>query len=344
MAKPMTNVRELLARRSWRWAAVVGLLVAIFVLRLVFSQPVIGVGFLYLLPVLAGGLWFGRSGGVGVGVAAAGLYVLGNAIDAHAYLLTAALLRLAVFCSVGYAFAVVAEREHGLWRRLRRQEDELAELRALRAALVPPGIPDRPAIDLATCFVPAQERVAGDFFFVGEGPNDATVVVVGDVVGKGLEAPRRAAFVRAALAAYAPHDDDPCRLLELANTALVERAGTSEEFVTAACMVYRPADRSMTWALAGHPAPILLDEGRGLNGIGPGLPLGSERQRRLRQRRAPPCPGRRSAALHRRPARGAPALARRIGRRARPRVLTARAFRQRADRGGPVGAPGRGAR
>ena len=151
---------------------------------------------------------------------------------------------------------------------------QLAELRALRAALVPPGIPDRPAIDLATCFVPAQERVAGDFFFVGEGPNDATVVVVGDVVGKGLEAARRAAFVRAALAAYAPHDDDPCRLLELANTALVERAGTSEEFVTAACMVYRPADRSMTWALAGHPAPVLLDEGRALNGIGPGLPLG----------------------------------------------------------------------
>jgi len=30
----------------------------------------------------------------------------------------------------------------------------------------------------------------------------------------------------------------------------------------------------MTWALAGHPAPVLLDEGRALNGIGPGLPLG----------------------------------------------------------------------
>jgi len=98
--------------------------------------------------------------------------------------------------------------------------------------------------------------------------------VIGDVVGKGLEAAHRAAFVRGALAAYAPHDGDPGRLLELANSALVERAGTSEEFVTAACMVYRPSDRSISWSLAGHPAPILLDEGRGLNGIEPCLPLG----------------------------------------------------------------------
>jgi stage II sporulation SpoE-like protein len=132
----------------------------------------------------------------------------------------------------------------------------------------------RPELELATCFLPAQERVAGDFYFIGEAPNDATVVVVGDVVGKGLEAARRATFVRAALAAYAPHDDDPRRLLELANTTLVERAGTSQEFVTAACVVYRPADRSMSWALAGHPPPMLLDEGRRLNGVSPGLPLG----------------------------------------------------------------------
>ena len=228
------------------------------------------------MPVLAAALWFGRAGGLGVGLVGAGLYVLGNLFDDQGSLLAATLLRLVVFCSVGYAFAFVLEQQRVLRRRVSTQEEELSELRALRAALVPPGIPDRPAIDVATCFVPARERVAGDFFFIGEGPNDATVMVVGDVVGKGLEAARRAAFVRAALAAYAPYDDDPCRLLELANSALVERAGTSAEFVTAACMVYRPVDRSMRWALAGHPAPMLLDEGRGLNGIAPGLPLGLE--------------------------------------------------------------------
>lgn len=108
---------------------------------------------------------------------------------------------------------------------------------------------------------------------VNEGPDDSTVLVVGDVGGKGLEAARWAAFVRATLAAYAPYHDDPCRLLELANAALVERAGASEEFVTAACVVYRPANHSLSWALAGHPPPMLLDDGSWLNGIRPGLPL-----------------------------------------------------------------------
>ena len=286
----MTTVRHLLARRDARWFAVAALLFAVFGLRLAFDQPAIGVGFLYLVPVLAGALWFGRSGGVAVGVTATGLHVLGNMVDGQGHLLATGLLRLAVFSVVGYAFALLVEREGRLRRRLTTQEAELDELRALRAALVPSSVPERPAIDLATCFVPAQERVAGDFYFVGEGPNDSTVVVIGDVVGKGLEAARRAAFVRGALAAYAPYDDDPCRLLELANSALVERAGTSEDFVTAACMVYRPDDRSISWALAGHPAPILLDEGRGLNGTDPGLPLGLEEsvacdtaERRLRQ-------------------------------------------------------------
>ena len=270
----MTFLAARLRGKGVRWATVGGLLLAVFTLRLVFAQPVVGVGLLYVIPIVLAAFWFGRAGGLATAVGATALYALGFLVADTGELVAATLLRLFVFCAVGLAFAEIVEREHVLRRRLSTQHRELGELRALRAALVPPGTPERPAVDLATCFVPAQERVAGDFFFVGEGPRDATVVVVGDVVGKGLEAARRAAFVRAALAAYAPYDDDPCRLLELANSALVERAGASAEFVTAACMVYRPADRSMSYALAGHPPPMLLDEGGDLNGIAPGLPLG----------------------------------------------------------------------
>jgi serine phosphatase RsbU (regulator of sigma subunit) len=36
---------------------------------------------------------------------------------------------------------------------------------------------------LAAAFVPAGERVSGDFYVVAEGPQDSTVLVVGDVVG-----------------------------------------------------------------------------------------------------------------------------------------------------------------
>ena len=253
---------------------VVVLLAAVFALRAAVRDPAIGVGFLYVVPTVIAAVWFGPWGGLGVGVAATGLFALGALIRPQDHLLTSTLLRLAVFGSVGYAFGALVGRERHARAELARQEHELAELRALRSALVPPDVPERPDVELATCFVPAQERVSGDFFVVNEGPDDSTVVAVGDVVGKGLEAARRAAFVRAALAAYAPYNDDPCRLLELANAALIERAGASEEFVTAACAVYRPSDHSLSLALAGHPPPMLLDEGHGLKEISPGLPLG----------------------------------------------------------------------
>ena len=266
---------ELSISRDFRRAlAVVGLMLVVFAVRAAVAEPVIGVGFLYLLPTLLAALWFGRWVGVGVGVACTGLFFLATMIHPQQHALAAGLVRLVVFCAAGYAFAVLVARERVASRELALQEQELAELRGLRSALVPPQVPDRPAIDLATCFVPAEQHVAGDFFLVGEGPRGATVVVVGDVVGKGLGAARRAAFVRGTLAAYAPFDDDPCRLLELANRALIERTGASEDFVTAACVVYRPDERLLSWALAGHPPPMLLDEGKHLNGISPGLPLG----------------------------------------------------------------------
>lgn len=263
-------------RERWRAAAVAATLLAVFALRAVVSDPAIGVSFLYVVPTLLAAFWFRRRGGVIVGVISTALFFLGAIVSPQENLLSSGLLRLAVFCSAGFAFAALLRRQRDLGRQLARQTDELAELRALRSALVPPEIPERPAVDLATCFVPAQERVAGDFFVVGEGPGDTTVVVVGDVVGKGLEAARRAAFVRTALVAYTPYHDDPCRLLELANGALVERAGASPDFVTAVCLVYHPQDHSISWALAGHPPPMLLSRGERLNGIGPGIPLGLE--------------------------------------------------------------------
>jgi serine phosphatase RsbU (regulator of sigma subunit) len=250
------------------------LLAAIAAVWVLDGDPALGIGFLFIVPTMLAALWFGPLAGVGVGVAGALLYLLGALVHPHGSLVGATLVRLVLFCSVGYAFAVVSEQARRLGGRLNSQQRELEELRALRSALVPPEVPERPAVDLATCFVPAQERVAGDFFVVNEGPDNATVVVVGDVVGKGLEAARRAAFVRATVAAYAAYNDDPCELLELTNAALVERTGTSTDFVTAACMVYRPDEGKLSWALAGHPPPMLLDEGSRLNGISPGLPLG----------------------------------------------------------------------
>ena len=153
------------------------------------------------------------------------------------------------------------------------QDQELAELRVLQRALTPVEPPPRPGLDLAGCFIAAEAGVAGDFSLVAAAPRDATVLIVGDVIGHGLEAARRATFVRTALATFARFTDDPARLLEMANHALIERGGTSTEFVTAVCATLRPRERTILWAAAGHPAPLALDSGDPLPGRG-GVPLG----------------------------------------------------------------------
>jgi serine phosphatase RsbU (regulator of sigma subunit) len=75
---------------------------------------------------------------------------------------------------------------------------------------------------------------------------------------------------------FAPFEDDPARLLRLANAALIDRAGTSVDYVTAVCVVHRPADETLAWAIAGHPPPLRLDDGSPLDDWGAGQPLGLE--------------------------------------------------------------------
>jgi phosphoserine phosphatase RsbU/P len=184
------------------------------------------------------------------------------------------------------------QRHHRLIARLRREAavrddelvalrqrllvaaDELDDLRAIRDALTPLELPQRPGLELAVAFVPAVEHVKGDFYLVAAGPQDSTVLVIGDAVGHGLRAARRAAFVRTTFASTAPFSDDPCRLLSWANTALVERAGLSSKFVTAACMTYLPEQQLLRWAYAGHPPALRMTGGRAPFASAQGPPLG----------------------------------------------------------------------
>ena len=168
------------------------------------------------------------------------------------------------------------EEAAALTERLEAAEHELKDLRVIRDALTPPELPQRPGLELAAAFLPAAEQVSGDFYLVAEGPQESTLLVVGDVIGHGLEAARRASFVRTTFAATAPFSDDPRQLLSWANTALVERAGTGSEFVTAACVTFLPSERLLRWAYAGHPPALSIYDRRELVAPSQGTPLGIE--------------------------------------------------------------------
>jgi serine phosphatase RsbU (regulator of sigma subunit) len=167
------------------------------------------------------------------------------------------------------------EKLTALSQLLESAEHELKDLRGIRDALTPPELPSRSGLELAAAYLPAEaEQVSGDFYLVAEGPEDSTVLVIGDVAGHGLAAARRAAFVRTTFAATAPFSDDPCQLLSWANTALVERADTSSEFVTVACVTYLPEHRLLRFAYAGHPPALSLYDDREFIAPIQGVPLG----------------------------------------------------------------------
>lgn len=206
-------------------------------------------------------------------------------------LLAACGYRLIAYCAAGYAFGWLVEDRRRLHAEVEKSERNMAELRDLQEALAPPGVPSRPALELASCYVPAEGGAGGDFFLVAPGPGDTTVVVIGDVAGKGLEAAKRAAFVRMGFAAAAPFQDNPCKLLELANSNLIERAGVSDIFVTAACFVVHPSESKLAWALAGHPPALLLADGALLNKVKAAFPLGIGEHIDCEMGEAPLAPG-----------------------------------------------------
>ena len=234
-------------------------------------------GPLHLAPVLLAAYWYGRVGGVVAGIVATALFMVAreiNPAEMQGSAAAAAAFRLVTFCAAGYAFGWLVEDRGRLRQRVEESDRNMAELLDLQEALAPPGVPSRPNLELASCYVPAEGGAGGDFFLVAPGPHDATIVVVGDVAGKGLQAAKRAGYVRMSFAAAAPFQDVPCKLLELANSNLIERAGASDIFVTAACLVVKPRENKLSWALAGHPPPLMLGLGSTLEWIKPSYPLG----------------------------------------------------------------------
>jgi serine phosphatase RsbU (regulator of sigma subunit) len=249
---------------------------AIFVLTTYVHEP----GPLFPIAVVLAAFWFGRWGGITMAVLCAGLYAIGRVVgpgEPGLEIFPATVVRLLLYSAAGIFVGWLAESRVSLERQVRRRDRELTELRTIQETLSPPRPEPQPGLQIATCYLPAQDGVAGDFYLVTQAMNDSTVIAIGDVAGRGLEAAKRAWFVRTVLTSSADFTDDPGEMLDLANYSLLEEAGPSSLFVTAACIVFRPEDQTIRWSLAGHEAPLLLDEAAPLrNSQTNGVPLGIE--------------------------------------------------------------------
>jgi hypothetical protein len=174
------------------------------------------------------------------------------------------LLQTALFFSILYAVIRIF-LDHR--RRSSVLEKEYESARELQRVLVPASMPVVPGFTLTSAYVPAQQ-VGGDFFQVIPLESGATLIVLGDVSGKGLMAAMSVSLIVGALRALAEEHPDPGQLMTLLNRRLCGRLQGG--FAT--CVIMRLAANSeCTLASAGHPAPFLNGREIELPGA---LPLG----------------------------------------------------------------------
>nr|WP_203631439.1 SpoIIE family protein phosphatase [Streptomyces halstedii] len=129
---------------------------------------------------------------------------------------------------------------------------------SLQRSLLPRATPHTPGLRVRSHYAPATDAqgVGGDWYDVVPLPGGRTALVVGDVTGHGLPAAATMGRLRTVARTLMTLDIAPDRVL--ARLDLATRDLEDDQVATCLCAVYDPADRSYTFASAGHPPPLLI--------------------------------------------------------------------------------------
>lgn len=128
----------------------------------------------------------------------------------------------------------------------------------LQDSMLPRIEPRMAGCDTATRYLPGTRlgRVGGDWFDTIQLPGSRTALVVGDVMGHGLNSAAMMGQLRTAVQTMAGLDLEPAQLLRSLDD-LAQRLG---ENYLATCLyaVYDPVDSTLSLANAGHIPPVLV--------------------------------------------------------------------------------------
>ncbi|MFB7669120.1 SpoIIE family protein phosphatase [Kitasatospora sp. NPDC056138] len=150
----------------------------------------------------------------------------------------------------------------------RRYTREHAMVLALQRSLLPRGLPELSAVEVAHRYLPAESGVGGDWFDVIPLSGTRVALVVGDVVGHGLHAAATMGRLRTAVHNFSELDLAPDEVLTHLDN-LVGRLDREEDgegpasatgIIGATCVyaVYDPTTQRCSVARAGHPPPAVV--------------------------------------------------------------------------------------
>jgi serine phosphatase RsbU (regulator of sigma subunit) len=152
-----------------------------------------------------------------------------------------------------------------------QQERHLA--RTLTHGFVPESLPSLPAWDVGVLYEPADAQpTGGDLYGAWPLRDGRVAVVIGDVVGKGVETAALSAMARFFIEARSWDADDPAAVLDQVSAMLRSRL-PSDRFVTAFFGML--GHRRLRYANAGHLPPLVLRSDATVSeAMAGGLPLG----------------------------------------------------------------------
>ncbi|MFJ6520686.1 SpoIIE family protein phosphatase [Streptomyces filamentosus] len=145
----------------------------------------------------------------------------------------------------------------------------------LQRSLLPGRHPRLAGLDVASHYQPAQasSEVGGDWYDVIPLSGDRTALVVGDVMGSGIDAAAAMGRLRTATCAYADLELEPGQVLHHLDKIT---SGLEHSIATCLYAIYDPHRRRCDIANAGHLPPALVRAGRPpeLLDLPAGAPLG----------------------------------------------------------------------
>ena len=175
-------------------------------------------------------------------------------------------------------FVGIARATDNLWqerhRRL-RMEQEIEVAAGIQRSLLPSAFPSHGLWRIHGACRPARE-VGGDYFDVVTCADGSVLLLIADVMGKGVPASLLATMLRSSLRAMAAHETAPDHILTGINRQLFTDLEKLGMFITAV-LVHLPAEKGVNprFANAGHcPPAIIKVDGTVYEPIGGDVPLG----------------------------------------------------------------------
>ncbi|MEU9015435.1 SpoIIE family protein phosphatase [Streptomyces sp. NPDC048479] len=145
----------------------------------------------------------------------------------------------------------------------------------LQRSLLPEHPPHLPGLEVSSRYRPAQAtyEIGGDWYDVLPLDRDKTALVVGDVMGSGIDAAATMGRLRTATSAFADLDLDPAQVLQHLDKIT---SGLEHYIATCVYAVYDPHGADCHIATAGHLPPALVRSGKRpeLLDLPTGTPLG----------------------------------------------------------------------